>query len=212
MDVEQLLKFVTETVIKYELKNSSDLVKLPKPIIDEFFRDLVILDRLDLIKKFSPFELSPDMNGETILHLAAAYGRSQIVEFLIKQKLDLEAQNNEGYTPVFVAGLCRNLEVVKLLLAYGANPSHKNNYGETLIHFFVRKNCLDGLKLIDPVKLNIQNKQKETPLHLAVVNNKVKITKYLLDNKVDTEIKNDNNKIPKQLCLQNSEISKLFFV
>ena len=56
--------------------------------------------------------------GRTALHFAADRGDSALVEFLLKHKADVNALDENGFTPIIQA---RGADVIKLLLAYGAN-------------------------------------------------------------------------------------------
>jgi ankyrin repeat protein len=57
--------------------------------------------------------------GRTALHFAADNGDAKMVGFLLKHKADVNARDQNGLTPIIQA--IRNIEVIKLLLAYGAD-------------------------------------------------------------------------------------------
>jgi ankyrin repeat protein len=57
--------------------------------------------------------------GKTALHLAAQKSEVKIVEFLLKHGADVNARDDDGFTPI-IDGI-RSVEVIKLLLAYGAD-------------------------------------------------------------------------------------------
>jgi ankyrin repeat protein len=57
--------------------------------------------------------------GKSALHFAANRGDAGIVEFLLKNKADANARDDDGLTPIIQA--IRSVEVIKLLLAYGAD-------------------------------------------------------------------------------------------
>ncbi len=57
--------------------------------------------------------------GKTALHFAANRGDAGMVEFLLKHKADVNAPDNDGLTPIIQS--IRSAEVIKLLLAYGAD-------------------------------------------------------------------------------------------
>lgn len=74
--------------------------------------------------------------GETVLHLTSRRGDWEIVLALIKdakRKAQLNIKNNEGMTALHWAVKEEKEKVVELLLENGADPTIKNNEGETSI-------------------------------------------------------------------------------
>jgi len=69
--------------------------------------------------------------GSTALHMAAANGHLDIMEYLINEcmltKKELEIKNEEGNTPLHWAALNGFFEGVKLLMSSGASGNIKNN-------------------------------------------------------------------------------------
>merc|ERR1712062_152748 len=59
-------------------------------------------------------------NGNTPLIVAAENGQAAIVEYLIKNKADLNAQNNDGKSPIVIAKENGHETVVKQLMDHGA--------------------------------------------------------------------------------------------
>lgn len=57
----------------------------------------------------------------TVLYSAASWGRLEVLEHDAAQSVDLEARH-EGHTPVMGAAQGGHLEVVRWLVAHGANP------------------------------------------------------------------------------------------
>lgn len=56
-----------------------------------------------------------DKNKNTALHYAAGYGRKECVELLLKNGAAVTLQNMDGKTPIDVAKLNNQHEVLKLL-------------------------------------------------------------------------------------------------
>ena len=67
--------------------------------------------------------------GYTALHFAAHNGDAKMVEFLLKHKADPNARDEQGLTPIIQS--FKSLEVIKLLLAYGADIN-AHGYDNTL--------------------------------------------------------------------------------
>ncbi|KAL6612454.1 ankyrin [Neocallimastix californiae] len=78
-------------------------------------------------------ELASKQNayGSTALHMAAANGHIEIMEYLINEcnfsKKELEIKNEEGNTPLHWAALNGYLKAVQLLMKAGAAGNIKNN-------------------------------------------------------------------------------------
>lgn len=69
---------------------------------------------------------------ETVLHVAATYGKYEIVKLLIEEGgANLDIVDNEGYTALHYAAERGRYEIVKLLLEKGANLNIKNDDDQT---------------------------------------------------------------------------------
>ena len=66
------------------------------------------------------------------LHVAAANGYTEVLEFLLSQdNMNLDIQDTEGWTPFHAAVCWEQQEVMKQLAKNGANMDIKNLHGET---------------------------------------------------------------------------------
>jgi uncharacterized protein len=73
-----------------------------------------------------------DPSGMTPLLIAAASGQGAFATFLLDQKADMNAADQRGYTALHYAAASRNLqELLKGLLAHGANPNPRLLKGDT---------------------------------------------------------------------------------
>lgn len=62
-----------------------------------------------------------DSEGLTLLHIASAEGRKEIVELLLMYKAEINAQDLYGYTPLMLAASKGHIKVVQTLLDNGAD-------------------------------------------------------------------------------------------
>jgi len=72
-----------------------------------------------------------DLNGETLLHKAAANGGPDVVRLLAAKGLSCHATQCSGETPLHYAASHCHPSAVSVLLELGANPNANDNYGET---------------------------------------------------------------------------------
>ncbi|MDT9599541.1 ankyrin repeat domain-containing protein [Sphingosinicella rhizophila] len=66
-------------------------------------------------------------NGDTPLGLAAQLGWVDGAEELLRRRASVDLANNRGETPLILAVHARDLPMVRLLLAKGANPKKSDN-------------------------------------------------------------------------------------
>lgn len=59
--------------------------------------------------------------GMSPLHWAAARGHKDVVELLVANKIDINAKDNDGETPLNLAGKQGQLEVVQWLREHGGH-------------------------------------------------------------------------------------------
>ena len=83
--------------------------------------------------------------------------------------IDINMQDENGFTVLHYASFAHHNNCVKLLLMYQADPNVKNNKKETPLHLAISqgnyKIALDLLK--GGANANIQNQDGRTPLHMC---------------------------------------------
>lgn len=72
-----------------------------------------------------------DKRGVTPLQIATSLGFAEGAEALIKAGADVDESNVAGETPLIAAVHRRDVALVRLLLANGANPDRSDNSGRT---------------------------------------------------------------------------------
>lgn len=110
-----------------------------------------------------PFKFTPNMN--TVLHVAAQFGRSQCVEEILKMcSLLLWQVNGKGETCLHIASREGHASVVQVIIEnarkFGKDIESSVGAAEGIIR---KENC-----------------QGDTALHLAVRNHKTKVVEFLL--------------------------------
>ena len=115
-------------------------------------RDKMIQDLLRT-KNFPILQLLID-NGasleklEPLLHGAAASGEVEIINFLLKNHLKVDAKNSRNLTSLMVAAEYKQEATVQVLVKNGASINAQNYWGSTALHFAVLSNCPEIASLL----------------------------------------------------------------
>ena len=80
------------------------------------------------------------------IHLAARYGKVEVVKKLVQKFRDANFPNNKGITPMLLAAAAGELEVVKVLAANTDHPNSKDHEGNTPVHFAAKRGHLEVIK------------------------------------------------------------------
>ena len=139
-----------------------------------------------------------DANGYTWIHYAVRGGCSkEVLQSIIDHGADVNVTNEEGDTPLMLARKNENEDAINVLLSTGANRSRtfKDAYGDTWIHYAVRKDCSNEVlqSIIDQGDdVNATNKKNVTSLMLASEKGNVYAMNVLLRAGADRTIKDAN--------------------
>merc|ERR1712137_26598 len=167
-----------------------------------------------------------DHAGNTILHEAAMRGDDKVIKAVIEKsdapgalpsnfdsKSFLNHSNHDGRNVMHQ--VCSNnvpgtVDAFHTLLENGASLSQPDNNGNLPVHFAARTNnpnlsiCLEK----DPSSVNIQNKDLNTPLHLAAdAEHREAVDRIVNMENVNFELKNDRGMVASE-ATGNPEISQ----
>lgn len=97
-------------------------------------------EALELIKELHPdSETTPCGSfANTPLHIAAEKGYYPVVELLIRDKVDINAQNKFGETPLHLSVMLGHDDITELLLQANADATITNHKGETAFNQALR--------------------------------------------------------------------------
>ena len=170
--------------------------------------------------------LTDDTDANARFHAlcsAARYGRKDVVEFLLAQKVTVNAQNNGGWSPLTEAADGGYKEIVELLLANNAEYTFfdaakvgdvervkvflekdpdlvvsRDSRGRTALHYAAAADKKDMVELLLTNKADVSAKTKEgwTPLHLAVGHQEGAVVESLLAHKADINAKDNHGQTP----------------
>lgn len=88
---------------------------------------------LNLLPNGTKVELPRSVNdyNATALFSAILKSRVPLLESLLKSGINVNVRNSDGMTPLMAAASTGNIEIIRLLLAKGADTSITNNLAET---------------------------------------------------------------------------------
>ena len=187
------------------------------------------LEVVQVLLKYGAEANAKNADGETPLHQVSnnlgGPGKDdclQIARLLLEHGTDVNAQNNDRTTPLHLASYHGHAGLAEVLLDHGARADAEDNEDETPLHHLVRGGyeiCAlrldfelwennyqtDALRISQCLlergaNVNAQNKDKETPLHLASYLRSHEMARFLLKHGADVNKKNSNGKSPLQLA------------
>ena len=149
---------------------------------------LMVLLKKTIVSVDTLLQMGGDINakyfkGWAILHWAAFAGEVELAEYLLKQAINVNVQNDAEITPLHYAAQGGKTEIVKLLLAAGANVHARNDGAETPLQWGCLSGCPEIVRLLlnAGAEVNDENQNGQTALHAAVVVGKVEIVNILLE-------------------------------
>ena len=117
---------------------------------------------------------------------------------LIEKKVDINAKDKYGETPLHAAVKAGNTAKVWAMLAKGANIEAKNKDDWTPLHTAARlgKEAVATILIDKGAKVNAKDNYGSTPLHRAAHNGRKAVAALLIDNKADINAKDNSGKTP----------------
>ncbi|KAF3317028.1 hypothetical protein TWF173_001034 [Orbilia oligospora] len=131
------------------------------------------------------------INGMQALHVAAYYGLTRAVGVLLaERRLNLEAKENYGQTPLSLAAAGGHKDVVELLIKGGANLEAKDRYNETPLYVAIsnRRETVTKLLIESGGDVSIKNRFNTTLIKAAIKAEHEGITRLLIERMMDVEV------------------------
>ena len=168
--------FNYHTLIFFNFEKYENLVKegnsqAIKKFIEGYEDDKEVLEKL--------INSKDRQNGYTLLHTAIFYkyfnsdvfGKTvydEIIDILLQNGVDVNAQDKEGDTPLHIAALYGDSTSVSSLLQRRANPSAQDEYGHTPLHEAITGGNAEVVQiLINKSDVNARSVSGITPLDRA---------------------------------------------
>ena len=144
----------------------------------------------------------PNRNGNTPLHVAARFGQKAIVAFLLANKADPNAKDEEGWTPLHLAAYAGFSGAATLLIDAGASLDATCVSGAPL-HAAIMSDHLEMVEFLLSKGAKIDQKAGDkqwTPLHSAAYAGGVDIVKFLVNKGADYNEKDTDGRTAKDLA------------
>ncbi|OHS95208.1 hypothetical protein TRFO_02148 [Tritrichomonas foetus] len=129
---------------------------------------------------------------------------------LSSEKTDKNIKDKDGRTPLHIASLAGNEELLKILLNNGASLFEEDSSNETPFHLAAANGIVQSVKFFikyPGIDVNMLDSEKSTPLHLAALNGEDEIVSLLLDAPgINLNIKNGENLTPLEIAEEAEEI------
>ena len=182
---------------------------------------------------------SPMVYGETIIHFMARgishdvevnekrnveqekYWK-RILEFLLENGADINAQDEKGNTPLFTAFQHSiRSPFLMFLLQNGANVNMRDNTGRTLLHHlsipFFGNNSMKMLILLENgANIESMDSDGNTPLHLAggfgTDSGNLNGIKLLLIKGARMDVENNNGDTPFKIAYMNNDVKSILLL
>ncbi|XP_071719317.1 protein VAPYRIN-like [Rutidosis leptorrhynchoides] len=151
---------------------------------------------------------SVDSDGQTLLHLAIAQSRPDLVQVLLEFEPDVEARSRSGTTPLEDASASGESLIVELLLAHRASTERSESSTWGPLHLAVGRGHVDVLKilLLKGANVNAVSEDGNTALHLAVEERRRDCARILLSSGAQPDIGNlADNETPLHLASAHGE-------
>ncbi|KAL6697946.1 ankyrin repeat-containing domain protein [Trichoderma pleuroticola] len=132
-------------------------------------------------------------NNGTSLHEAAVNGRVNVIRSLLDRGANIEAENRDGNSPLFMAAWHGKVAVAEMLLNRGAYVQPVNNYGNTPLHDAAQTGqvAMAVLLLDRGADMEAKNHDGNSPLFMAAWHGKVAVAKMLLDRGANIQLANE---------------------
>ena len=135
------------------------------------------------------------------------------VKKILDSGQDINVRDGVGQTALHIAAYKGTPEIVDLLIDSGANIDAEDNRGGKPIHWAAIKGSIDNVEVLIKrgAKLNVRDKNGDTPLHWAVggigvlPQRKYITVAYMLNQKADPNIKNEQGKTPLKMAQQKDD-------
>ncbi|PKI34053.1 ankyrin-1-like [Punica granatum] len=138
---------------------------------------------------------SVDPLGQTLLHLAIAQGRPDLVQLLLEFNPDVEARSRSGSSPLEEAASLGEALIAELLLAHGASTERAQTAARGPIHLAVGGGHVEVLKLLllKGAEVDATTRDGNTALHITAEEHRRDCARLLISSGARTDVRNSED-------------------
>ncbi|XP_065906448.1 uncharacterized protein [Dysidea avara] len=142
--------------------------------------------------------LGDDNERKTSLHYAAEKNQPIVIKLLQEYGVDINCQDEDGWTPLMCAADEGHTDVVKMLHEFGADINHQNKDGWTPLMCEADEGHTDVVKMLHEFGADINHQDKDgwTPLMCAAGEGHTDVVKILHEFGVDINHQNKDGWTP----------------
>jgi len=151
--------------------------------------------------------------GNSALHLAAFFGRNEMVSMLLKNGMDINTLNNLQRSALIFAIAGKHKEIVELLIEKGISVHAKDNEQRTPLHWCAIQGNAEVAEVLIKHGANVHETDSDlkTPLHWASQQNLTDIAEGLINHGANVNVLDSHCRTPLFIASWNGylEIVKL---
>eukprot|EP01036_Dinobryon_divergens_P024633 gene24633-33102_t len=144
------------------------------------------------------------------IHWAASDGKIKSLKFFLDSRVDINALDGNGCTPVVTATQYNQVNAVAFFIKSGADMTLRDNNGDSALHWAAYKGYeeLCGLLIhCMPQELDFADTFGQTPLHLATLRGHHDVVQYLIaDHGADYSKRDKNGLNPLELSMKKNQL------
>jgi len=169
-------------------------------------KDEVLISKLvtEFIKAGADID-HKNSNGYTAVFIATEHNKKTLLKVLLDKGADPDIRKKSGWTALMKAINMGDKALFNLLLSANASPNVKDGDGWNALHLTVNKSNKGSdvinvefakALLKNGADKNAQTNRGETPLSLAVLNNRMKVFDVLIESGVNLNLSSENGWTP----------------
>lgn len=97
--------------------------------------------------------------GQMPVHLASAYGHTEIVKYLVAHGSDVMARDDDDQTPLHLASRRNHTKAVMYLIEQGADIKAKDDAGDTPLDWAKEGRCTEVVKYLEEVEKTLSQQR-----------------------------------------------------
>jgi ankyrin repeat protein len=148
-------------------------------------------------------------HGETALIFAGFAAKGEVLETILKApRVEINATNRYGLTPLMAAASSGNLASTRILLAHGARVDIQDKQGDSALIVGARQNASEVVKALLDAKANpnLENESRRSAIYYAVQHDNLGVVQYLLDQGASICEKTENGAATWKLASANPNV------